>query len=372
MAITVSGLYQNATFLYGMLLVAGAGGMETPALWAHAVEDEDAARGLRGGEVAFTAALPGADGLLPLARVLREKGASALVVTVGARIAALPSELVAFCEAEAMPLFTIPPETPISDMTRDFCHRVMRSENAEKDAAALFQAVLFQPEGAGEAAARLAHRGFPPDGCYRFACLAAPADGRGLLRAAEGVARGVRAPFLAFPHEGALACVLLDYASDELELFLEGLLARFPDARPAVGIGPARDGILGQGPNLARALRAMRVARARGERVLRYEDMGLYKLLCAVGDEDELRMFRAETVAPLEAHDRKNGTELTAMLETYVACGGNLAKIAETRGVHRNTVANQLKKMRMLTGLDPADLNDATLFKAGLMIRDIL
>jgi hypothetical protein len=371
MAITVGGLYQNSTKLYGMRLSAGAGGMEAPALWAHAVEDEDAARGMRGGEVAFTAALPGAAGLLPLARALRERGASALVVTVGARIAALPPGLAAFCEAEAMPLFTIPPETPISDMTRDFCHRIVRSENAVKDAAALFQVVLFQPEGAGEAAARLARRGFSPDGRYRFACLAAPADGRALLHAAEDAARGVRAPFLVFPYEGALACVLLDYASDELDFFLEGLLACL-DARPTVGVGPARDGILGQGPNLVRALRAMRVARARGERVLRYDDMGLNKLLCAVGDEDELRLFRAETVAPLEAHDRKNGTELTAMLETYVACGGNLAKIAEVRGVHRNTVANQLKKMRALTGLDPTDLNDAALFKAGLMIRDIL
>ncbi len=309
---------------------------------------------------------------MDLARVLQEKKASALVVTVGGRVAALPPNLIAFCDAHRMPLFSIPPETPIADMTRDFCHRVVRSENAEKDAAALFQTLLFHPGEAGEAAARLARRGFRPDGKYQFACAAAHADGRALVHAAEAAARGIRAPFLAFPHEGALACVLLDYSPEEVERFLRGLAARFPGERFAIGLSLARDGILNQEPNLARAVYAMRVARARGESILRYDALGLYKLLCAVEDEDVLHGFYAETVAPLETHDRENGSELTAMLEAYVAFSGNLLKIAEHRGVHRNTVANQLKKIKALTGLDPLDLSDAILFKAGLMVRDIL
>ena len=74
----------------------------------------------------------------------------------------------------------------------------------------------------------------------------------------------------------------------------------------------------------------------------------------------------------LEAHDRENGTELLPLVEAYVASGGNLSQVAARRGVHRNTVANQLGKVRALTGLDPVDLNDALLFKTGLMIRDIL
>ncbi len=61
MSITVGGLYQNATFLYGMRLVAGGAGMDEFVSWVHAVEDACAVQGLRGGEVAFTSGLVGAE-----------------------------------------------------------------------------------------------------------------------------------------------------------------------------------------------------------------------------------------------------------------------------------------------------------------------
>ena len=48
-------------------------------------------------------------------------------------------------------------------------------------------------------------------------------------------------------------------------------------------------------------------------------------------------------------------TTLLHTLETYLSCGGNIARAAEQLYVHRNTLVQRLDKLRELLGLDPHD-----------------
>jgi DNA-binding PucR family transcriptional regulator len=51
-------------------------------------------------------------------------------------------------------------------------------------------------------------------------------------------------------------------------------------------------------------------------------------------------------------YDKRRGTTLTKTLETYYACGGGLARAAETLHVHVNTVTQRLDRIAALIGSD--------------------
>ena len=128
-------------------MLAGKSGLYKLVKWVHIVEDEDATLFLHGGELVFTAGIRSRqkDGwLLNYAQNLAQAGASAFVVNLGPHISSVPQEVVDFCEKIEMPLFTIPWETRMVDMTRSFCEMILRTEEVETTMASCLKNILFQ------------------------------------------------------------------------------------------------------------------------------------------------------------------------------------------------------------------------------------
>ncbi len=381
MAVTVKKLYKNATFLYGMNLVAGKGGMGNLVQWVHIVEDQNVTGFLHGGELVFTAGIMnrGDDWLLRFAERLKQMSASAFVVNLGPHTAAIPQEVADFCDAENMPLFTTPWETPMVDMTRDFCHRIMRDEHTEKNIVSLFKNVLFKAGDVEGQITQLERYGFQRGSRFCFAALTTPGDAfqePELQRVAESCARNLHDLFVSFSYGDARILVLVDYKDDEIEGFVNQFLVRthehIPDETFYVGVSTNQEGISEQAANFERALSAMHMARSRGDKLVFYDRLGFYKLLCAVNDKSVLRGIYQETIAPIEKYDRENRTELVLLLQSFIDLDGNLLQVAKSRFMHRNTVTNQLKKIKAVSGLDPLAQTDILMLKTGLMIRDIL
>lgn len=381
MAIMVRKLYKNATFLYGMNLVAGKGGLSNLVQWVHIIEDEAVSGFLHGGELVFTAGIRnhGGDWLLNFAKRLTENGASAFVVNLGPYTKEIPQELIAYCDEVNLPLFTIPWETRMVDMTRDFCHRIMRNEHAEQTIASIVKNILFKVGDVEAQALQLERYGYQRGSRFTFVCVGA--DGEGwqemeLARIAEAAARRLHELFVSFSYKETRILVLVNYDAEEIEAFLEDFLqlakAELPELTLRVGVSSNQEGIYDQTSNFERSLSAMQMARQRGETAVWYDRLGFFKLLCAVEDKSVLRSFYQETVGPLEKYDRENRTELVGLLRAHQDLNGNLVKIAQTRYVHRNTVTNQLKKIKAVTGLDPLEQKDMLMLMTGLTIRDIL
>jgi len=381
MAIMVRKLFKNAGSQYGMRLAAGKGGMNHLVQWVHTVEDEDVLGSLRGGEMVFTSGVQnqGGDGLLAFAKKLASAGVSAFAVCLGPRVPELPPALKAYCDSVSLPLFAIPRGTRVADMTRDFCHQIMLSEYAEQSIASAIQNILFKVGDAEAHALQLERCGWQRDSSFSF--VAAGADGEiwqdaGLARIAEAAARRLREPFVSFSHKEARVMVLVNYDEDEIDVFIQDFLriakAELPGLTPRLGVSSTQQGILSQAMNFERSLAALQMARRRKEAVVYYDRLGFFKLLCAVEDKSVLRGLYQETVGRLEEHDRENRTELTGLLRACQEMNGNLIRIAEARNVHRNTVANQLKKIKAVTGLDPLEQKDMLLLMTGMRIRDML
>jgi sugar diacid utilization regulator len=99
-------------------------------------------------------------------------------------------------------------------------------------------------------------------------------------------------------------------------------------------------------------------------RLLRLDEVGLFRLLFETQDPARLVEFARGVLAPLLPEARGRGADLLASLAGYIDAGGDLGRAALRLCVHVNTLKYRLRRIGQLTGLDPrrpADLLQLTL-----------
>jgi DNA-binding PucR family transcriptional regulator len=91
------------------------------------------------------------------------------------------------------------------------------------------------------------------------------------------------------------------------------------------------------------------------ERVTRYEDLGVYRLLAANGDTTELDHFVQRWLGPVIEYDKTHHSELVRSLAEYLERGGALDQAAESLFIHRSTLKYRLGRVADLAGVDLSD-----------------
>lgn len=386
MAIIVKKLVKNASFLYKMELIAGRNGMNNLIQWVHIIEDDAVSPFLHGYELVFTAGIlnKSENWLLEFAKKLSMSGVSAFVVNLGPHTKKIPKEVVAYCDEVNMPLFTIPWETRMVDMTRDFCRRIMMNDNVENSMATTIKNIIFNIGDLESQILQMERYGYKRSD--RFCFISLYFDTKDsimeaeyldeLSTNAEKIARKIRELFISFTYKESLVFVLVDYTDEEIESFVQGFLDPVIKENNAsklfIGISSNQPGIYNQEQNFEKSISAMEMAKKQKEMVLYYDHLSVYKLLYAVNDKSVLRSFYSDTIGLLEKYDRENNTDLIALLRTYLENNGSLQLVSEKMYIHRNTVTNQLKKIEKITGYNPLELEDKVKLYLGFYIQDII
>lgn len=167
-------------------------------------------------------------------------------------------------------------------------------------------------------------------------------------------------------------------------------LRRHLRAPVLVGAGRYHPGLSGIARSFGEARKALAVARDRnadrnaernadrgGDRggasgFVAFADLGVYRLLHAVRDAEELRDFYADTIGPLARYDRDRNAQLVRTLRAYFDCGGNLRKLATSLYTHYNTVVYRLRRIEEITGRDLSNPRDRLNLELGLMVARML
>lgn len=386
MAVIVKKLYNNGKFLYNMKIAGGQKGIGNLVQWVHIIEDINVISFLHGNELVFTAGIMNTEPgwLLAFAQKLSAARASAFVVNVGPHTRKIPPDVVAYCNEVGLPLFTIPWETKMVDMTRDFCSRIMRDEQTEQNIASTLKNILF---GIGDIEAQVAQMeryGYQRDGQYCFVGVRIPQDMTGaeenqgnlLKTIAERTAKSRHEAFVSFAYQGQLMLVLPNYTEQDLQTFLneftDAVRAQLPTLELYMGISPNQRGIYKQDSNFEKALAATDMAYRKREPLCYYSQLGIYKILYSVGDRSVLQGVYADTVGRLTQYDQDNGTDLARLLKAYFQSNSSLHDVAEKLFIHRNTVTNQLKKIEAITGYNPLELEDKLVLAIGLYAETII
>ena len=107
-----------------------------------------------------------------------------------------------------------------------------------------------------------------------------------------------------------------------------------------------------------RAGAAVRMAAESEQKMIWFDDMGLYRMLCLIPDPLLRKEMGEKLLMPLLIYDREHGTNYIETLEIYLETGGSIKAVAKRTFTHRNTAVYRLGNIRKLLGneLDsPAD-----------------
>ncbi len=386
MAIMVKKLYKNGTFLYKMNLIAGRNGLTNLVQWVHIIEDCDVSAFLHGQELVFTAGILNQekDWLLNFAKRLYEAGVSAFVVNIGPHTKEITKEVIDFCDEVNLPLFTIPWQTRMVDMTRDFCLRIMNSEHVESSMATTIKNIIFRIGDLETQILQMERYGYQRDGYFSFVSIYAVGKNGvfsqeymdALANYAEKTARSIQELYISFTYKDCLILVLVDYSDEDIKNFVKEFLRVVRPEKSeytlSLGVSSNQQGIYNQDKNFEKALSALDIAKRKSEICSFYDKLDLYRVLYAVGDKSILRSFYYDTIGKIETYDNNNGTELLKLLRTYFENNASLQLVSEKLYIHRNTVTNQLKKIENVTGYNPLEMDDRVQLYMGLFMKDII
>jgi purine catabolism regulator len=105
--------------------------------------------------------------------------------------------------------------------------------------------------------------------------------------------------------------------------------------------------------------------------VTAYADLGVYRLLYAFRQSNELTEFCDETLASLVEYDAKNGSALVETLDVYFRCDASLRAAADALYLHRNSLSYRLRRISEITGLNLDSLEDRFRLQLALKARRV-
>ena len=178
-----------------------------------------------------------------------------------------------------------------------------------------------------------------------------------------------------FVYNKMAVLVLAEAKREELEQFVsllkENVMLMYTGQKIGICVGKVGDTVDHLAVNFKRLLPLLNVVEQQEDQVLFYDDMGVFKILVEVNDTQVLKEMFSETMGVLQRYDKETNTDLMDYIRAYIQNDGNVQTVAGLFFVHRNTVNNQLRKVRELTGINPLTLEGKLRFSMGLKIKEL-
>jgi purine catabolism regulator len=173
-----------------------------------------------------------------------------------------------------------------------------------------------------------------------------------------------------------LLCAVVDTgAGDPIELARAGRAALIDtgiEARAAAS-RPTSVGSLRRAFHEARcALEATSFANGESPEVASHRDLGAFTLLLALQDDDALRLYADNLLAPIEDTDGEYGGELLRSLEAYIEQNGQWERAARQLYCHRHTLRYRIRRIEELTGRDLSRAHDRIELWLALRARELV
>ena len=364
MSITVSKLCANAQANYVMKLIAGKAGLNNYVRWVHLIENADVSPFLHGNEMVFITGvgINSESHLMSFVEELTAKRCSALVINTGKYIKSIPESVKDFCDINSLPLFTVPWEVRLIDITYDFCHRIVTGEEIETALATALRNLIFSPENETGYKPTLERRGYyqAMDYCIGICSIKSTLSEEDMKKAVladmQKVLNTCGKQFSFFFQDKNLVMVCPDCNEQDVRQLLSAfdsiITSRNNDISITCGISPSKQGYKAISDGYRKAVMALRVASLHGSKCTGYSDMGIYKLLVHIKDTSVLHEIYDETLGVLEEFDSTNGTDYMDTLRCYLENDSSVQEVARIMFVHRNTVNYKLRRIKEILGCE--------------------
>lgn len=375
MAITLKHLCKYAKENYNMDQICGHRNMNNLVGWVHMLEDPETAYFLHGRELIFTTGIAPHDTawFLEFAEGLVKNQASGWVINLGPYIESVPSQVIDYLIEHDFPLFTVPWETRLVDITNDFCHQIIKSEESETSIAGAFKKAIFFPNNSTQYKAILEGKGFHLDGYFSVMAIAISIPRGQDFVTFEKVVRlhlskilfGIGEKFALFLQNKHLVVVMQDFEQNAIKEAARKLskVCNYGGASFKIhsGISADEQGIETVSKSYKRAVEIMKMAKNQRKVIMTYQDIGILQLLIEIDDRNVLTRFYKDTIGRLDDYDDKHQSDYVYILKCYLDNNNSVEKVAKETYVHRNTINYKIKKIKEI-------LNSDLTYKDGLKL----
>ena len=381
MAVTLAMLCADTEQKYSLKLIAGKAGMDNIVRWVHNLEDNGSQPFLRGNELIVTTGIGHSDtAWLPdFITTLKAKGAVGIVILIGAHIPAIPESVIAYCERDSFPLFSMTDEAKILDMTYELCRRITgmeKHDNALNDA---LRSIITEPSSLRSHSRFLAREGFSDESRYSAvaACLiSAAGEAADATSAAENASvriaiRDMRSRSAVFTNKGILIAVCQNCTADDIKNLCECIKGAEAGCKIFIGVSENAKGLAGIIRTYEQAEAAMISSVLSDTSCSLYRNIGIMKLILGVRDRGILRSYVNENLGKIKAYDSEHNTDLAHIFRIYIENNSSVNETAAIEKVHRNTVNSKIRTVRELLGHELDDISKSRILIA-FLINDVL
>lgn len=383
MAVELAQLIEKVSHM-DITLVAGKHGLEHSVSWSHMVETKEATQFLEKGEVAIMTGFGLTQNLtmLELIQIFFEREAAGVIVNIGPFIESIPEDVISFCNDHDFPLFTVPWKIHISEIMRIFANMITKSEQAHLEIASAFKNAIFFPKQEDLYLIPLSQHGFHSMGNYHVCVIkCSPSHRTEKICGSLEIHLSHRhfSNLALFYYEHQIIAVLSGYTSEQVDDFVQCIHTYF-----TVNLNGKRKFYMGIGTSVHRlrnlsksyhqafSIQKLQSQQKISPSLIRYSDLGIYKLLMAIEDQDVLEEYLSSTLAPLLEYDQNNQSDLTYVLKCYLNHNGSIQETANELFVHRNTVNYKLNKASEILKLNLSSLDVRLQLKLSFMLEDLL
>lgn len=390
MAVELSRLMKKVSHM-DITLLAGEQGLSNMVSWVHMIETKEASSFLEGGEIAFTTGIGLNNGLsiLDLVENIWENNASGIVLNIGPFLERIPQEIIDFGNSHDFPIFSVPWKIHIAEIMRIFSSMITKSEQANLEIAAAFKNAIFFPKQEELFVVPLSQHGFHINWNY-YTCVIRIIDSAQNTisqKRLENICLDVDnhlqhrkyKKFAIFYNENQLIAITGNYSEEMMNSFTNDMheyLSRYLQKSEQffISIGKCTKSIrcLYKSYHQALSIQNFMENKKDSSNMLAYSNMGIYKLLMGVEDNEILEEYYEKTIQPLIEYDQKNNSDLANVLWTYLRNDGSVKETADELFVHRNTINYKLNRVAEILDMNLSSLDTRLQLTLGFMLQDML
>ncbi len=324
--------------------------------WTHVVEDIEFISSLHGEELVFFSGLncTSEDWLKRYITELDRHHVGGLIMSFRGE-ETFSKEIVGFCNEIRFPIFSASWTTPYMDIMRLFAEILLKNEQRETNLIAAFKNAIYYPENEGSYLSHFERNGFLRDMEYIVVILSCHTydeeTGNEQLNKIEKSLRFILENVIAYEENRRLIILAAGYSLHKIQEEFQRLCGKDSNVYAGIGTvaGRSRD-IHRSHENAYTAYRLTKTGIPRN--LLSYDELGIYKILADVKEEEVYPEFVSETVGELMKYDREKHTDYMNILEVYFENDCSAVHTAQTLYCHKNTLAYKLDKIKRILGYD--------------------
>ena len=380
MGFTIADMMIGAEEKFDMCMIAGNNGWANSISWLLMVEDTTITKSFKGKELAVTTGLgfETEEKLLELVKILDEHHASGLIVNIGYYINDIPKSVITYCNSCDLPLFTVPWDVEMSEMIKDLTVRIFLQTQTDEQISAAFIKAIEKPYLTAEYREALS-QAFDVDGKFQVVVLTTSdldsmdsmdrkRVGYRLQIYLENISHNAHF----FYYDGDFVLILNAVEKEDKDDIINGFIARtkrrMPDREVFVGEGTQVMDASQISLSYHRAVCAAQYAMKTRQDIVRFDEMGMNRLLYSVADTTVLDEMGAQVLKPLLEYDRKHNSELFDTFAAYLKNNGSVRLVSEEMFIHKNTIVYRMNKIKELLECDIDNPEERLKYRIACMI----